>query len=142
MYVLSKSNDDINGKSGILKKFLNKNKISIILLVLLTAIVTVITYYRILVQMEIGQISDSFDFLSNALVYAGQGMGYADLLRPPFFGFLISLIFRMGYISTNVVFFVDGLLFIFGVIGLYFLLKIRFTDLESFLGSLLYATFP
>ncbi len=36
----------------------------------------------------------------------------------------------------------DGVLFIFGVIGLYLLLKIRFNDLESFLGALLYATFP
>ncbi len=89
-----------------------------------------------------GPISDSFDFLSNALVYAGQGMGYSDLLRPPFFGFLISLIFRTGYIVTNVVFYMDGLLFVFGVIGLYFLLKIRFNNLESFLGALLYATFP
>lgn len=92
--------------------------------------------------MDMGPISDSFDFLSNALVYAGQGMGYSDLLRPPFFGFLISLVFRMGYISTNVVFYMDGFLFILGVIGLYFLLKIRFNDLESFMAALLYATFP
>jgi 4-amino-4-deoxy-L-arabinose transferase-like glycosyltransferase len=92
--------------------------------------------------MDIGPISDSFDFLSNALVYAGQGMGYADLLRPPFFSFLISLVFRLGYVSTSLVFYMDGLLFIFGVIGLFLLLKIRFNDLESFLGGLLYATFP
>ncbi|MTK65004.1 MAG: glycosyltransferase family 39 protein [Methanobacterium sp.] len=113
-----------------------------IYLVLLVIIVSTVTYFRILAQIEIGPISDSFDFLSNALVYAGQGMGYADLLRPPFFGFLISLVFRMGYISTNAVFYMDGLLFILGVIGLYFLLKLRFNDLESFLGALLYATFP
>ena len=44
--------------------------------------------------------------------------------------------------STNTIFVVDGLLFIFGVIGMFLLLKIRFSDLESFLGALLYATFP
>jgi 4-amino-4-deoxy-L-arabinose transferase-like glycosyltransferase len=139
---LSKTNPDSKGITMILRELLDKYKYSIFFLVLLVTIVSVIVYYRILVQIEMGPISDSFDFLSNALVYAGQGMGYADLLRPPFFGFLISLIFRMGYISTNIVFYMDGLLFIFGVIGLYFLLKVRFNDLESFLGALLYATFP
>lgn len=142
MYFLNKIDDDYNGKNGLLKKFWNKNKISILFLILLTAIVAVITYYRIMVQIEIGPISDSFDFLSNALVYAGQGMGYADLTRPPFFGFLISLVFRMGYISSSVIFYVDGIMFIFGVIGLYMLLKLRFNDLESFLGALIYSTFP
>ena len=115
---------------------------SIIYLLILTIIVSVITYSRILVQIDIGPISDSFDFLSNALVFAGQSIGYSDLLRPPVFPFIISLVFRLGYISTNTIFFVDGILFVFGVIGLFLLLKIRFNNLESFLGGLLYSTFP
>jgi 4-amino-4-deoxy-L-arabinose transferase-like glycosyltransferase len=139
---LNNSDNNSNTKRSSLKYFLKKNVNTIIFLVLLTAIVSVITYYRILVQIEIGPISDSFDFLSNALVYAGQGMGYADLLRPPFFSFLISMVFRFEYISTNVVFYMDGLLFILGVVGLFLLLKMRFNDLESFLGALLYSTFP
>ena len=48
----------------------------------------------------------------------------------------------MGYTSINTIFYVDGGLFIFGVIGLFMLLKVKFNDLESFLGGLLYATFP
>lgn len=142
MYVLSKTNTDSTSRIVAFRGLLHKYKFTLFFLVLLVTIVSTITYFRILAQIEIGPISDSFDFLSNALVYAGQGMGYADLLRPPFFGFLISIIFRMGYVSTNVVFYMDGLMFIFGVIGLYFLLKLRFNDLESFLGALLYATFP
>lgn len=112
------------------------------LLVILTAIITLITYYRVLIQFEMGPLSDSCDFLSNAMVFAGQPIGYSDLIRPPFFSFLLSIPFRMGYVSTNAIFVLDGLLFIFGVIGLYFLLKLRFNDIESFLGALLYATFP
>ena len=139
---MNKSDKDYNSESSGLKRYLKNNFNSIIFMLLLTVIVSLITYYRILVQIDIGPISDSFDFLSNALVYAGQGMGYSDLLRPPFFPFLISLVFRAGYISTNVVFYMDGLLFIFGVVGLFLLLKTRFNDLESFLGALLYATFP
>lgn len=139
---MSKTNADSTNRIITFRDLLRKYKLSLFFLVLLVTIVSSITYFRILAQIEIGPISDSFDFLSNALVYAGHGMGYADLLRPPFFGFLISLVFRMGYISTNVVFYMDGLLFILGVIGLFLLLKIRLNDLESFLGSLLYATFP
>jgi len=52
------------------------------------------------------------------------------------------LIFRLGYVYATTIFVVDGVLFIFGVIGLYLLLKMRFNDFESFLGGLLYASFP
>ena len=132
----------LNNKNSRSRNFLVKHSNSLVFLVLLTAIVSLITYYRILVQIDMGPVSDSFDFLSNALVFAGQGMGYSDLLRPPFFPFIISLIFRLGIVYTNIIFVLDGILFIFGVIGLFFLLKLRFNDLESFLGALLYATFP
>ena len=130
-----------NNKSSNLYNFVEKHS-TIILLILLTIIVSLITYYRILVQIDMGPVSDSFDFLSNALVFVGQGTGYSDLLRPPFFPFIISLFFRLGYTSAITIFAVDGGLFVFGVIGLFLLLKIRFNDLESFLGALLYATFP
>ena len=73
-----------NNKSSNLYNFVEKHS-TIILLILLTIIVSLITYYRILVQIDMGPVSDSFDFLSNALVFVGQGTGYSDLLRPPFF---------------------------------------------------------
>ena len=132
----------MNKKDSNSETFQEKLGNSIVYLILLTAIVSIITYYRVLVQIDIGPVSDSFDFLSNALVFAGQSTGYSDLLRPPFFSFIISFIFRLGYVSTNTIFAVDGGLFVFGVVGLFMLLKVRFNDLESFLGALLYATFP
>ena len=112
-----------------------------ILLAILTIIVGVIAYYRVLIQFEIGPLSDSCDFLSDALVFAGQNMSYFDASRAPFFSFLLSLIFRIGYVSTNAIFVLDALTYIFGVIGLFFLLKLRFNNLQSFLGALLFATF-
>ena len=134
--------DKSMNNQSIMLKFLKKHVNSIIFFVLLAFIVSLITYYRVLVQIEMGPLSDSVVFLANALVFAGQGTGYSDLLRPPFFPFIISLFFRLGYISTITIFAVDGGLFVFGVFGLYLLLKIRFNDLESFLGALLYTTFP
>ncbi|MGB9978573.1 glycosyltransferase family 39 protein [Methanobacterium sp.] len=112
-----------------------------ILLVALMIIVSLVTYYKIIIQMDIGPITDTCDFLSNALVFAGQNMGYSDLTRPPFFSFLTSLFFKMGYVSPTTIYVLDGALYIFGVAGLFLLLKTHFNDILSFLGSLLYATF-
>jgi len=139
--ILDRKDDNLNYNQRFWN-YLKKHAISISFLLLLTVIVSLITYYRILVQIQLGAVSDSYDFLANALVFAGQGMGYSDLLRPPLFSFIISLIFRLGYVSVTTIFYVDGGLFVFGIIGMFMLLKVRFTDLESFLGGLIYATFP
>jgi 4-amino-4-deoxy-L-arabinose transferase-like glycosyltransferase len=140
--LLVQSEDNFNNKNNKPKSFIKKNLNSIIFLFLLTIIVSVITYYRVLVQIGIGPVFDGFVFLLNALVFTGHSMGYTDLLRPPLFSFIISLVFRLGYVSTTTVSVVDGILFVFGVIGLYLLLKIKFDDFGSFLGSLLYVSFP
>lgn len=121
---------------------IKKNFSSWILLIVLTVIVSLIMYYRIKIQMEIGPLSDTCDFFSDALLFAGQGVGYSDLTRPPLFPFLISLILRLGYTSMTTIYALDGMFLLFGVIGLYMLLRLHFTDLESFLGGLLFATFP
>jgi hypothetical protein len=139
--LLDKLENNSNNNNKI-RKFLKKHTNSIIFLVLLTIIVSIITYYRILVQYQIGPVSDSIDFFTDALVFAGHGIDYSDLLRPPLFPFIISLFIRLGYTSINTIFAVDGGLFVFGVIGMFMLLKIKFNDLESFLGGLIYATFP
>ncbi|HII83872.1 MAG TPA: glycosyltransferase family 39 protein, partial [Methanobacterium subterraneum] len=78
----------------------------------------------------------------NALEYAGMGTGYIELDRSPFLPFLTSLVFRMGFVSEIAIYMVEGLIFIFGVIGLYLLLKLRFNPLESLAGSTIYISFP
>lgn len=90
-----------------------------------------------MIQIDIGPVSDSVDFFTNAIIYAGQDSAYSDLIRPPFFSFITSLFVRMGYTSIITVFAVDGGFFVFGVIGFYLLLKTRFNNIESFLGSLI-----
>ena len=137
---MSKLNDTTTNNKQ--ETFLKKHALSIFFLLLLTVIVSVITYYRLLIQFQIGPVSDSIDFFTDALVFAGHGIGYSDLLRPPLFPFIISLFIRLGFSSIKTIFEVDGGLFVFGVIGMFMLLKVKFNDLESFLGGLIYATFP
>lgn len=110
------------------------------LLILLVIIVTTIAIFRVRIQMDLGAPYDTYDFLANAAEFAGKSIGYTDI-RPPFLSFLTSLIFRFQDLSITPIFFVDAIIDILGVIGLYFLLKLRFNNLNSFLGGLLYATF-
>ncbi len=138
---MNKLDNSLTKNTG-LKHYLKNHAGTIICLILLTVIVSTITYYRLLIQIQIGPISDSLVFLSNALFLAGHGTGYYDLMFPPFLSFITSLFFRLGYVSPTTIFALDGILFIFGVVGMFFLLKTRFNNLESFLGGLLFATFP
>jgi len=84
---------------------------------------------------------DVFNYLNNALYFTGVGSGNLSYL-PPVIPFLTSLIFRLGYVSQNVIFAVDGIIFIMGVIGLYLLFKLRFNDIQSMVGSLIFISLP
>ena len=138
---MNKLNNNLDKENRGSKNFLKKHVNSIIFLLLLTFIVSLITYYRVLVQMEIGPVSDSFDFLSNALVFAGQGIGYSDLFSHRYFHFNL-IVLQIWIMFSQVLFSLGGLIFIFGVIGMFSFFKLQLNDIESFLGGLLYATFP
>ncbi|HML05681.1 MAG TPA: glycosyltransferase family 39 protein [Methanobacterium sp.] len=124
-------------KSNILKKYN-----FYILMAILAIIISLIAYYKTLIQIELGPEWDTYDFLANALVFAGKGIGYSDPTRPPIISFLTSIFFDFNYVSESVILIIDGIGFILGVIGLYLLFNLRFNPLLSFLGSLLFATFP
>lgn len=113
-----------------------------IFLVILIGIITIYLYYKIKLQIDIGPISDTFDFLADASLFAGKGFGYTDLNRPPVLPFLTSIFFIFGSPSIWPIFVVDGVMYIFGCIGIYLFFKERFDPLMSFIGSLLFATFP
>ena len=122
--------------------YLNKYFVPYLPLILLIIIAGVISYYRLLIQMDIGPISDTCDFLLNALYFSGQGVGYYDWTRPVFFPLLIAMVFKLGFVSATAAYVVDLLIYIFGLIGFYLLLSLHFNKIESFFGGLLYATFP
>lgn len=122
-------------------KLLKNNSKSLICLLLFTLIVIYITYACFHIHMNIGPIWDTYDLLANAAFYAGKDIGYYDILRPPVMSILTSF-----YLHDNLNFwpimFIDGLIFILGSIGLYLFFRLIFDDLTSFLGALLFVTFP
>ena len=111
-------------------------------MVILVGIISTFIYFKIRLQIDLGPISDTFDLLADAALFAGKGFGYADLNRPPILSLLASIFFIFDGISTWPIFVVDGVLYVFGCIGLYLFLKEYFDPLMSFIGSLLFATFP
>lgn len=122
--------------------FLQQNITAIALLLVLIAIVGSIIYYRVKIQIGVGPGWDTYAFMANGLYFIGQGIGYTELARPPFFAVLVGIFYQLGYVYDWTIFFVDGGVFVDGVVGLYLLFKLRFDSIQSLLGVLLYATFP
>lgn len=111
-------------------------------LFILIGIVGTYTYFKVRLQIELGPVSDTFDLLANAALFAGKGIGYADLNRPPILSLFTALFFIFDDLSIWPIFVVDGLLYIIGCIGVYLFLKERIDSLMGFIGALLFATFP
>ncbi|HOI40370.1 MAG TPA: glycosyltransferase family 39 protein [Methanobacterium sp.] len=113
-----------------------------VFLIILIILVGLITYWRVILQLYLWPAYDTYDLLANAAQFAGKGIGYSDLLRPPLLPFLTSIYFMFDGLDMSAILAIDGLLHIFGCVGLYLLLKERFSPLISFIGGLLYATSP
>jgi hypothetical protein len=86
---------------------------------------------------------DVYVYLNNALIFAGIPVGNISVIYlSPLMPILTSLFFRAGLISVNTIFILDGIVFIFGVIGLYLLFRERFTEIQSTVGCLIFISFP
>lgn len=110
---------------------------------LLILITLGITAYILSVRIRIGvPYWDVFNYLNNALFFAGMDGGGVISYLHPLIPFLTSLFFRMGYVSINVIFIITSVIFVFGVIGFYLLLKERFTPIQSLAGSLIFISLP
>jgi 4-amino-4-deoxy-L-arabinose transferase-like glycosyltransferase len=106
----------------------------------LMIITLAVTIYVLNVQIRIGApYWDVFNYLNNALYFAGlEGPGAGTIALSPLIPFLTSLFFRMELVSPLVIMALDALLFITGVLGLFYLFKTRFSELVSFAGCILY----
>ncbi|MGP8023894.1 MAG: glycosyltransferase family 39 protein [Methanobacterium sp.] len=110
----------------------------------LKVVTIIITLYLLIDQVYVGvPYYDVFVYLNNALIYAGIPVGNLSVIYlPPLMPFLTSLFFRLGLISSNIIFIIDGVIFVFGVIGLYLLLRERFNEIQSSIGCLIFISSP
>ncbi|WP_292884677.1 glycosyltransferase family 39 protein [Methanobrevibacter sp. UBA212] len=87
---------------------------------------------------------DIYAYLAGSLELAGLNsnhlLGGFWIQNSPVIIFFTSLLFRMGFVNINSIFVVTGIFGIFGIFGMYTFLKIRFSNLLSFLGAILYSS--
>ena len=87
---------------------------------------------------------DIYAYLAGALEVSGLNVngiqGAMWIQNSPVIIFLTSLLFRLGFVDINAIFIVTGVFGILGIMGMYVFLKIRFSPLLSFAGSILFCS--
>lgn len=124
---------------------LQEHKRDLIAISSLLAIVIVITLLLLNIDGKVGvyYVRDVFFYLNNALFYAGYDVGLANTRGlSPLIPMITSIFFRMGFISDFTIIAVSSTFYIFAALGMYFLLRLRFDEILSFTGSMIFSTFP
>ena len=121
----------------------NKNKY-LIFIILLAFILTFLIFYKNSTGDVLGRFHrDVYLYLIQSLAFDGfyfNQYSYINSLSP-LVPFLTSLLFRLGFVSEVSIFFVTSVLFGFSIIGMFYLLKLRFDDIYSVLGVAVYCSF-
>ncbi len=124
---------------------IQEHKRDLIAISSLLAIVIVITLLLLNIDGKVGvyYVRDVFFYLNNALFYAGYDVGLVNTRGlSPLIPMITSIFFRMGFISDFTIIAVSSVFYIFAALGMYFLLRLRFNEVLSFTGSMLFSTFP
>lgn len=120
-----------------------ENRLTILAIGLVAAIITFIIIYQNSIHYILGnQYQDVYYYLIEALKMSGveiEGYRFVSYL-PPFIPFLTSILFRLGFVSSTSIFITSGVFFFVGIMGMFYLLRLRFNNFYAFFGSFLYAT--
>ena len=122
---------------------IDKSDYSYILIIMLFSIITCLKMIEY--HMSGGIFNhDKSVYLINALVFAGLDNNniaiLSDLYYSPLISFLTSILFRLGFVSKLSIFVVTGFFGLFGNLGLYILLKNRFSKLLSLTGAIIFGS--
>lgn len=99
--------------------------------------------YYIMFNVNLGiYCSDVYVYLLNALYFTGTNINSMQTIYlSPVICFLTSILFSLGLEDKTAIFIVTGIFAVIGNVGLYVLLKTRFSELMSLTGVVLYSTF-
>lgn len=121
---------------------LNISKNDFFYLFILTVFSILITYTLINFNQVLGiYCSDVFIYLSNSLVFAGYDSSVMYLYLSPVICILTAILFKLGLLSEISLYIVTGIFCIFANIGIYVLLKNKFSSLVSLCGAFLFGSF-
>ena len=121
---------------------LNISKNDFLYLFILTVFSILITYTLINFNQALGiYCSDVFIYLSNSLVFAGYESSILYLYLSPVICILTAILFKLGFLSEASLYLVTGIFCILANIGIYVLLKNKFSSLLSLCGAFLFGSF-
>lgn len=125
-----------------IKNFLNNNRKDIFYVLILIGLLLIISIPRLMTQYNISIANwDTYLYLENGRNFAKMGWGDVPSIAPVL-PMIISKFFLMaGHTYTNVIFNIDVVFYILGVVSLYLLFRYKFDYNTALLGSMIYATF-
>ena len=126
------------------KSFLSINRKDILALMFLIVFMLILSYCLLEKDIAMGvyYVRDVFAYLNNALDFAGYSSGLSSSRGlSPFVPFLTSLIFRMGHVQDSAIMIITTLFFCLSVIAIYIFLRLKFNELYSLSGGIVFATF-
>lgn len=89
--------------------------------------------------------SDIYVYLASALDFAGMNHNHISsvgaLYNSPFICYLTSLLFKLGFVDVNSIYFVTAIFSISGIFAMYIFMRARFSSMMSLVGALLYSSF-
>ena len=107
-------------------------------LIALIAISVTTLALKYIAQLVEGPGWDTYSFILNALDYSGGGLDYYEYDRGPFFPFVVSLFFRLGFVSEKTAMIVDAAFHFLGVVFLYLLVSLKFKKWIAFLSGMIF----
>ena len=120
-----------------------ENRLAILAIGTVALVITSAIIYQNSTHHILGnQYQDVFYYLIEALKMSGveiDGYRFVGYL-PPFIPFLTSILFRLGFVSSTSIIITSGIFFFIGIMGMFYLLRLRFNNFYSFFGAFLYAT--
>ena len=119
------------------------NNLPLLTVILFALILTVTIIYINSTSNILGHsYRDAYLYLIQSLKMTGvniTGYDYVDHLSP-FIPFLTAILFKLGFVSETSLFITTGIFYFLGIIGMYYLLKLRFDDKISVYGAILYGS--
>lgn len=101
----------------------------------------ILTTFLVFLYVQKGVIyDDTLSYLNNALMFSGIELT-AKYSLSPLIPYLTSVGFKLIHIGDGILYVICGIVFIFGIYGMFLLLKTRFSELVSTLGTLMFTSF-
>ncbi len=125
-----------------IKTFITDHKKDLCYIFLLTIFLLLITIPKLLAQYNIGIGNwDTYLYLENGRNFAKMGWGDVPSISPVLPMILSKMFLIAGHPYQEAIFNIDVFFYILGVVAFYLLLRLKYGQETSLVGSVIYATF-